>query len=127
MDWTIITTAVIGLLAPFAAKVGEGAAKKLGEDIYNKLKGRFIKDKDESAQKVLDNYVAEPDVYDSALGKKLAQKAEANPDDFGVFLKSLAEKAGGIGGSGGQTAIGSYIQQVDRGSTGIMKIGKTDN
>jgi hypothetical protein len=127
MVWTPIVSAVMGLLAPYAAKAGEAAAKKLGEDVYGRLKKRFAESKDESAQKALDSYVAEPDLYEGALSKVLARKAEASPDDFGAFLKALAEKAGDIGGSGGQTAIGSYIAQADRGSTATVNVNQKDN
>lgn len=124
MNWTPIIGAVIGLLAPYAAKAGEAAAKKLGEDIYNKLKGRFQRDKDESAQRALDNYVAEPDVYEEALGKVLTRKAEANPDDFGVFLQEMARQGGYVSSSGGQVAIGSNIAQADRGSTASVTVNE---
>jgi hypothetical protein len=114
-------------LAPYAAKAGEAAAKKLGEDIYSKLKDRFASDKDESAQKALDNYVAEPDLYEGALGKVLVRKAETSPDDFGAFLKALAKRVDDIDGSGGQTAIGSYIAQADRGSTATVSATEKDD
>lgn len=127
MTWIAIATAVIGLLAPFAVKAGEEVAKKMGEDVYNALKKRFQKDKDEDAEEVLDNYIRKPKVYEDTLSKVLAQKAEGAPDDFGTFLKTLAEKAGGeMSGSGGQTAIGSYIAQADRGSTASISVNKED-
>ncbi|MBU0704421.1 MAG: hypothetical protein KKC18_11205 [Chloroflexi bacterium] len=127
MNWAPIITAIIGLLAPFTAKAGEAAAKKLGEDVYGKLKERFAKDKDESAQKALDNYVSEPDLYKGALDTVLTRKAEVTPDEFGAFLKTLVEKAGvDVGSAGGQTAIGSYIAQADRGSTATVTVGKSE-
>ena len=41
MDWLPIATAVVGLLAPYAAKAGEEIAKKLGGEAYDALKKRF--------------------------------------------------------------------------------------
>jgi hypothetical protein len=117
MNWTPIISAVIGLLAPYAAKAGEAAAKKLGEDIYAKLKERFRREEDESAERALESYVAEPDVYEEALAKVLTRKAEAQPDDFGALLRQWAGQAGRGGGTGGQVAIGSNIAQADRGSS----------
>ncbi|MFC1976135.1 hypothetical protein ACFLXQ_07035 [Chloroflexota bacterium] len=124
MTWIAIATTVIGLLAPFAVKAGEEVAKKMGEDVYNALKKRFQKDDDKRAQKALENYMEEPDLYKDALGTVLTQKAETSPDDFGALLKTLAEKVGDIGGSGGQTAIGSNIAQADRGSTATVNVNK---
>ena len=124
MNWIPIAAAVIGLVGPYAIKAGEAAAKKLGEDIYTQLKKRFIGDDDKSAANALESYVAEPDLYEGALQKTLTRKAEADPDGFGGFLTTLAEKGGDIGGIGGQTAIGSNIAQADRGSTASVTVNK---
>ena len=126
MDWMLIATAVIGLVGPYAIKAGEAAAKKLGEDVYNQLKKRFIDDDDKSAENALQNYAAEPALYEGVLQKTLTRKAEADPDGFGSFLTTLAEKGGDIGGIGGQTATGSYIAQADRGSTASVTTNKNN-
>jgi hypothetical protein len=125
MTWIAIATTVIGLLAPFAVKAGEEVAKKMGEEVYNALKKRFQKNEDKRAQKALENYMEEPDLYKDALNTVLVQKAEASPDDFGAFLKTLAEKAGGdMSGSESITAIGSNIAVANRGSTATVSVNK---
>ena len=124
MNWMPIAATVIGLVGPYAIKTGEAIAKKLGEDIYDRLKQRFIDDEDESGANALENYVAEPDLYESVLQKTLTRKAEADPDGFGGFLTTLAEKGGDIGGIGEQTAIGSNIAQADRGRKASVTVNK---
>lgn len=122
MSWIAIAGTIMALLAPFAAKAGEEVAKKMGEEVYNKLKERFQNKQDEDAQEVLDNYVRKPVIYEKTLNDVLAQRAENDPEDFGAFLKTLADKAGISGGVGGMTAIGSNIAQADRGSTANVNV-----
>ena len=127
MDWLSISVPVVGLLAPFAAKAGEAAARKIGEDVYDKLKAWFTKEGDKSAERVLSLYVEEPRVYEKTLQQALAEKAAISPDEFGAYLRKLAAlQPGEMSGSSLLAFNASNVAQADRGSSAAVNVNVRD-
>lgn len=90
---TVLTSTAVGILSSYLAKAGESAAKKIGEDIYDVLKGRF--EKKPAAQEVLTDLEKSPEDTDiqGAMRiqlKKLLQEDEA----FATQLQETLTKAG---------------------------------
>ncbi|HTW28075.1 MAG TPA: hypothetical protein VME92_13170 [Acetobacteraceae bacterium] len=101
MDPLTLASAAVAALAPYFAKAGEGAAKKMGEeavDAGGRLLG-WMRDKlGGRAQAALDDLAADPGSEDNAadLRKQLAKTLAANPalaDELRALLPAGA--AGG--------------------------------
>src|SRR3954469_4484843 len=84
MDPFTLASATVALLAPYLAKAGEGAAKKIGEDAVEtggKLLGWMRAKLGGRAKEALDDLAAKPDSEDNQtdLRKQLAKVLEADP------------------------------------------------
>jgi len=55
MDWTMIISATIGYLTPYLTKTGEEVSKKIGEDLWKKIKGKFTNEKEQEVIKQIEN------------------------------------------------------------------------
>lgn len=128
MDPISLASAAVATLAPYLAKAGEGAAKKIGEqavDSAGKLLGWMRAKLGGRAQEALDDLAAKPDSEDNQadLRKQLAKALEADPAlaaELRALLPAdaLAEgsmtqnvsgagaKAAQVKGSGNTTTIG---------------------
>ena len=88
----VTMTGKVGIEA--IGKLGEGVAAKtsegLGESLITAIEKRFTKDGD-SATRALDAFKKEPDIYQSALEKKLCQILLTDQDFFNL-LNGIAQK-----------------------------------
>lgn len=90
---TVIATTAVGFLTPYLAKVGEAAAKKVGEDIYQALKNRFSKKP--AAQEALTDLEKSPDDADlQAVLRVQLQKVLKDDEGLAQQLQNILQKAG---------------------------------
>jgi len=79
MDITLIATAAMTLIGPYLQKSGEAFAKKAGEDLWNKVKKAFTRDKDkELVNKVEAGSVSKSDLTElkNMLAQRLTEEAD---------------------------------------------------
>ena len=127
MDPVILASAAVALLSPYLAKVGEGAAKKIGEDTVEaggRLLGWMRAKLGGRAKEALDDLAAKPDSEDNQadLRKQLAKALEADPalaaelramlpadaagtDSMSQTVSGAGAKAAQVKGSGNTTSI----------------------
>jgi hypothetical protein len=127
MDPVTLASAAVAVLRPFLAKVGEGAAKKMGEeavDTGGKLLGWMRAKLGGRAKEALDDLASKPDSEDNQadLRKQLAKALEADPvlatelramlsadaagsDSMSQNVSGAGAKAAQVKGSGNTTTI----------------------
>lgn len=94
----VLTTQAITLLTPFAAKVEEAVAGKVGDAafeqgrrLYGAIRSRFAKEPDNGkTSKVLVNFVDDPEEYTINLENKLRTLLQDDPD-FAHILSQIVE------------------------------------
>ncbi len=94
----VLTTQAITMLTPFAAKVEEAVAGKVGDAafeqgkrLYEAIRSRFAKEPDSGkTSKVLANFVDDPDEYTINLENKLHTLLQDDPD-FAHILSQIVE------------------------------------
>ena len=92
-----ITTALAPVV-PYLAKAAEAAAPQIGKDaweqakkLFEMVKGRFQKDKNEKGKKALENFVADPETYEGALAKVLLATLQEHPEWADEVRETLAK------------------------------------
>jgi len=127
MDPVTLASAAVALLSPYLAKVGEGAAKKIGEDTVEtggRLLGWMRAKLGGRAKEALDDLAAKPGSEDNQadLRKQLARALEADPalatelrgmlpaaaggtDSMSLNVSGAGAKASQVKGSGNTTTI----------------------
>ena len=127
MDPVTLASAAVALLSPYLAKVGEGAAKKIGEDTVEtggKLFGWIRAKLGGRAKEALDDLAAKPGSEDNQadLRKQLVKALEADPalatelramlpadaagtDSMSQTVSGAGAKAAQVNGSGNKTTI----------------------
>ena len=129
MDIVQIVTVAVALLAPYLTKSGEGAAKKAGEKalekveaLYEAIRRKFAADKDDSAEKTLQDMEEQPtsEGCHATLANILAEKAQTDPE-FAQELSRLVQSAT-QDKTGNQILTQVYGGQVDK----IINIGRSD-
>jgi len=127
MDPVTLASAAVALLSPYLAKVGEGAAKKIGEDTVEtggRLLGWMRAKLGGRAKEALDDLAAKPGSEDNQadLRKQLAKALEADPalaaelramlpagaagtDSMSQTVSGAGAKAAQVKGSGNTTSI----------------------
>jgi len=90
---SVIATTALGFLSSYLAKIGEAAAKKVGEDVYQALRTRLSQKP--AAQEALVDLEKDPDDADlqAALRVQL-KKLLADDEKFATQLQQLLQKAG---------------------------------
>jgi hypothetical protein len=98
MNWTPVATAAVSLLIPYLQEAGKAAAKKVGEALPEKIgairqaiQSRFERDKDQKGLQTLGLFCDDPQTFESALIKLVAEKAAADPS-FGEQLQKLVSE-----------------------------------
>ena len=127
MDPVTLASAAVALLSPYLAKIGEGAAKKIGEDTVEtggKLLGWMRAKLGGRAKEALDDLAAKPGSEDNQadLRKQLVKALEADPalatelramlpadaagtDSMSQNVSGAGAKASQVKGSGNTTSI----------------------
>lgn len=86
MDISLLATAAMAILGPYISKAGEKVAENIGEDLWNKIKSVFTKDKEiQLVKKVENREIKEDDLVEieNSLKENLNQKI-----DFVQVLKT---------------------------------------
>lgn len=122
-----IVTSAVAILAPYFAKAGEGAAKKAGEETWEKIKtlyqvisNKLSADKDDYAQQTLKRLEEKSSdkSRQRALSDILTEKAETDT----VFAQELQQLVQGT--TQGQD-VGQFLIQLYGGEVGkIVNIGQ---
>jgi len=90
---SVIATTAVGFLAPYLAKAGEEAAKKVGEDVYKAIKTHF--DKKPVAQEALADLEKAPSDADFQAALRVQLKKLLTADEaFAAELEALIQKSG---------------------------------
>ena len=104
---SVIAATAVGFLAPYLAKAGEAAAKKVGEDIYQLFKARFVSKP--AAQEALSDLERAPGNADLQAALRVhLKKVLAEDEAFAEELERLLQEAG-------ETEAGATIIQQTAG------------
>lgn len=128
MNFVQIATSVVSLLAPYLAKISEGAAQKAGESAWEKTKAIYQAivskfNKDEYAKQTLKRLEEKPETESRqrALVDVLAEKAEAD-SEFAEELNRLMKDT-----TQGQE-LSQFLTQVYGGEVkNIVNMGNAEN
>ena len=108
IDWILVA---VGFMTSSITKVGEGFAKKAGEELFTVIQKKFEGDKE--GQNILSDFQKKPVRYQSALIDILKEKIE-DDKSFKYEIRNIVEKnSTNISGSTlTATAIGNNIGQA---------------
>jgi len=106
MNWTPVATAAVSMLTPYIQEASKAAAKKIGEALPEKvsairkaIQSRFERDKDQKGLQALNLFDDDPETFESALIKLIAEKAADDPS-FGRQLQDLVSETQEIAPAG---------------------------
>ncbi len=103
MDINMLAATTISILAPYLAKAGEAVVQKAGEaswekatELYQTLKTRLSKDKDDFYQQALERFEKEPEKWKSAM-ENVLKTIMTSDEAFAKSLSTLLEEANDAG------------------------------
>lgn len=125
MEISAIAASVVVLLSPYLAKAGEEAAKQASAaawkkiaEMYQVIKARFKKEKDDFPSKTLEQFEKNPEKRKGAMQDVLVEVLEKDPGLTASLLSLLRET---------EQADPGFVTQIFGGEVGeIFNVGKLE-
>jgi len=117
MEVTDLALATVAALGPYLTNVGETAAKKIGEDLYNWLKSRFEKEEKKDSQTALEQLKLKPEseARRAVLVETITDYAKMEPEDFRTELTERIQQI-----TSTKTELGTLVGQVISGKVAVV-------